>query len=101
MKNVAKNVLPNLHTLHEAADIMKLKPRTLAKAARKIGACSVFGRDILLSDEDIQAVWEANRVAPTTKRVARTTPTFSSYQIEKRLKKLLAPSDKRRLKSRI
>lgn len=80
--------IENLRTLHEAAEHMGLKPRTLAKAARKIGACSVFGRDIHLSEDDVKALWEAHRASPKIFDV--DTPSASHHQTMKRLEKLLA-----------
>lgn len=91
--------LTAFRTLHEAAEYMKLKPRTLAKAARKIGACSVFGRYLVFSEEDIKAVLEANRAERKVSYVTRPSP--SSYQTMKRLEKLLAKKPgKRKLKPR-
>ena len=84
----------NLRTLHEAAEFMKLRPRTLAKAARRIGACSGFGRDLLFSDEDIRAVYEANRIAPSV-RSTPAKPSLSDYQISKRLQQLTARPKRR------
>lgn len=86
----------NFRTLHEAAEYMRLKPRTLAKAAKKIGACSVFGRDIYLSEDDIKSVWEVHRASPKDSCVSGPWP--SEYQTLERLKKLLAKPNKRKPK---
>lgn len=77
-----------LRTLHEAAEYMKLKPRTLAKAARKLGACSQFGRELLFSEEDIKAIYEAHRVERTAP-LQRIRPSLSEHQVSERLKKHL------------
>ncbi len=61
-----KAALETIYTLQEAAEKMRLKPRTLAKFAQERGICSVRGRAILFSEGDLVALWEAMRCAPTS-----------------------------------
>jgi hypothetical protein len=53
--------LERIYTLEEAAEKMRLKPRTLAKFAQDRGLCSVRGRAILFIESDLVAIWEAMR----------------------------------------
>ncbi|MBB5053066.1 hypothetical protein HNQ36_003057 [Afipia massiliensis] len=85
---------PIFRSLHEAAEYIKVKPRTLAKAARKIGACSVFGRDLVFSEDDIKAILEANRAGRKVSYTMKAPP--SQYQAMKRLEKLLAKKPRKR-----
>jgi hypothetical protein len=93
------NSPPKFFTLREAAAQLKLRPGTLSKAARKIGACSEFGRTLVMSEDDIIAVYEANRVEKSQNFTVRK-PSLSEYQISERLKKLMAKPRKRRLTPR-
>lgn len=84
--------IENLRTLHEAAEYMKLKPRTLAKAAKKIGACSIFGREIYFSENDIKSIWEAHRAKASASNSEQLS--LSNHQVMKKLKKLLTKKRK-------
>lgn len=57
--------LETIYTLDEAAEKMRLKPRTLATFAKERGFCSVHGRTILFSESDLVANWEAMRCEPS------------------------------------
>ena len=88
------------YTLREAAAQLKLRPGTLSKAARKIGACSEFGRTLVMSDEDIRAVYEANRVERTVSNRAVPATTLSAYQLHKRLIELTTKKKRPKLNRR-
>lgn len=73
--------LPRIWTLDEAAEYLRMTPRALAKIARRIGACSINGRDLLLSDDDIRAVWEEMRAPPRgERRAVKAGPSDQAYE---------------------
>lgn len=87
-----------LQTLHAAASQMQLRPRTLAKAARKVGACSIFWHTILLSDDDIRAVYEANRAEASQSFLGSQAGVLES-RIYDELRALTSRPKKSKLKS--
>jgi hypothetical protein len=55
-----------IYTLAEAAERLRLTPRRVAKLARQEGACSLSGRNVLISEADISVIWQAMRPASPT-----------------------------------
>ncbi|WP_457300031.1 hypothetical protein [Phyllobacterium sp. P5_D12] len=94
-----KETLENIYTLDEAAEKIRLKPRTLAKFAQDRGLCSVRGRAILFSEGDLVAIWEAMRVpAKGTFGVSGLPPQthLSEARLMEKLRKLTAKKPRRR-----
>ncbi|NIX75892.1 hypothetical protein [Microvirga terricola] len=53
--------LPRIWTAAEAAEHLRITSRALIKIAKATGNCSVQGRNVILSEADINAVWESMR----------------------------------------
>lgn len=88
--------LGRIWTLQEAAEYLKIGPRPLARIAKRVGACSVRGRSILFSDEDIKVVWNEVRAEPKESRRRPVSAPMSSFQLHKRLVALTAKKSRRR-----
>ena len=85
--------LESIYTLAEAAEKMRLKPRTLAKFAQERGLCSLRGRVILFRESDLVANWEAMRCEPTARWHVTSKATLSDRayrRLEERAKILTA-----------
>ncbi|MBO0719046.1 MAG: hypothetical protein J2P55_17185, partial [Rhizobiales bacterium] len=85
-----------VYTLREAAAELKLKPRMVAKIAKRYGLCSAFGRELLFSESDILAIWEIQRWhssfgdgmdGATSSSGERTSTARKSTSLQKRLMK--------------
>lgn len=77
-----------LYTLSEAAEILRLTNRGVAKIARRHGLCLVRGRDILLTPKDIEDIKDTLRVQPTDPLRWRAPPPLSDYRLRKSLQQL-------------
>ncbi|WP_181178018.1 hypothetical protein [Mesorhizobium sp. B2-6-6] len=75
-------------TLSEAADLLRLTSRGVAKIARRYGLCMVSGRTLLFSEADIEGIKDTMRVAPAPPRPAPIKPALSAYQTHKNLVEL-------------
>ncbi|WP_245423663.1 helix-turn-helix domain-containing protein [Rhizobium subbaraonis] len=83
--------LGRIYTLDEAAEYMRLTGRTIAKVARKHGLCTISGRDLLFSESDILAIWDAMRCPSNSPAVAApNTGTSGAPSADKAFSKLLA-----------
>ena len=58
--------LGRVYTLQEAAEYLRMKPRSVAKVAKRHGLCTINGRDLLFSDSDVLQVWDAMRCKADT-----------------------------------
>ncbi|MFB9947338.1 hypothetical protein ACFFP0_00690 [Rhizobium puerariae] len=85
--------LGNIYSLEEAATHLRLSKRKMAKIAKTNGLCSVHGRDILFSEEDIRAIWGLLRASPSllAQKKAAARPISESRAYEN----LLAHAKKR------
>ncbi|CAH2408040.1 conserved hypothetical protein [Mesorhizobium ventifaucium] len=82
-----------IYTIGEAADLLRLTNRGVAKIARRHGLCMVAGRNILLTGKDVEAIKDTLRVEPSLPR-RHVEPRSSDYQMYKSLQRLLAPKPK-------
>ncbi len=55
--------LPQIYTLHEAAERLRMKPNALGRLARRKGLCAINGRDLFFSDRDLIDIAKIMRVA--------------------------------------
>lgn len=88
-----------LLTLSEAAAILRLTNRGVARVARRHGLCMVRGRTLLFSDADVEAIKDTLRVEPTVaRRATRRADTSSHYQQLQSLMALTRKKSKRSAK---
>ena len=64
--------LGRVFTLEEAAEYMRISKQALAKAARANNLCSIFGRDMLFSESDLLALWDAMRCRSSNSNVGKS-----------------------------
>jgi hypothetical protein len=81
-------VLPANYTPEEIATHFGWSPRKLRALAREIGACSVVGNRMILTDKDVALLLEASRPKPA----AIVAPAVGSYA---ELVKLRARNERR------
>ena len=78
-----------IYTLAEAANWLRLHPRSVTRIARREGLCARQGRDYLFSEADLTGIWEAMRVVPAPRRgVTERVPT--TLQMEAKVKEFLS-----------
>ena len=70
--------LGRVFTLEEAAEYMRISKQAIAKAARANNLCSIFGRDMLFSESDLLALWDAMRCRSNSFNVKATTTGISA-----------------------
>lgn len=56
--------LGRIYDLDEAAAYLRVTKQAVARAARRHGIGSVFGRDLRFSDADVKGMWDALRCRP-------------------------------------
>lgn len=88
--------LPPIYTLAEAAERLRMSKNALARIARRTGHCAETGRNLLFSETDLDAIWEAIRVAPGAS-VQGSVLGISEAELHKRAQAFLAGPPKRRL----
>jgi hypothetical protein len=49
-------------TLKQVAEQIQLKPRMVAKVARREGIGAAFGRTLIFASDDVAKIYEANRI---------------------------------------
>lgn len=54
-------LLPSYTTPEELAAHFGVPARTLKELARKIGACSIIGKSMILTEDDVNTIMEATR----------------------------------------
>jgi hypothetical protein len=87
--------LPQIYTLHEAAEKLRMKPNALGRLARRQGLCSAHGRELFFSEQDLTDIWEVMRVAARDNiRPAHVFP--SEVRLMEKLRKLTAKKPRRR-----
>lgn len=84
----------SVYTLAEASAHLRLTNRGVAKLAKAHGLCMVRGRDILLTDSDIESIKVVLRCPSSSTSVARSggSPALST---DKKFAKLLAATTKK------
>src|SRR5205809_225754 len=87
MVNGDHHPLGQVYSLDEAAALLRQPPRTIAKIARRHGLCSRFGRDILLSESDLLAIWDVQRCPSSSSNAEKpgTSAAPSEEQVSMRL----------------
>ncbi|GBD48134.1 hypothetical protein METY_1347 [Methylopila sp. Yamaguchi] len=99
--------LGRIFTLAEAANYLKSTPRRVAKIARGQGLCSLSGREMLFSESDVRAIWDAMRCPASNDAVVlRGRPAASSFPsllslVPSRAKKTHEPFTAERAKARV
>lgn len=83
-----------VYTLSEAAEHLRLTNRGVAKIARKHGLCMIRGRDILLTDADIEAIKDVLR-CPSSSTSAARSGGLASASDSRTLQYLLAATEKK------
>jgi hypothetical protein len=66
------SLLPDYITPKELAAHLGVSPRTLKELARKIGACSIIGKSMILTEDDVNTIMEATRCPSKSSSVARS-----------------------------
>lgn len=89
---------PSLLTLSEAAGILRLTNRGVAKIARRHGLCMACGRTLLFTDSDIEGIKDAMRVAPAARRPAPFKPLLADFQMRQSLIELTRKKSRRAAK---
>ncbi len=84
-----------IYTLSEAAEHLRLTNRGVAKLAKANGLCMVRGRDILLTEADIEGIKDVLRCPSSSTSVAKSggSPALS---MDKKYEKLLALTTRKR-----
>ena len=71
---------PRTYTLAEAADVLRIPPRTLRKALDDYSLCRKIGRHVLLTQSDIDALLEAARCRSGSENAKDPRfPAFSDF----------------------
>lgn len=70
--------LPHFFTPEEVAHHFGWSPRKVREFARQIGACRILGNKMVLTQEDLDALIEALKPAPLSRRtvVTATHPVY-------------------------
>lgn len=96
--------LGRIWTLTEAADYLRMTKQAISRTARKHGLCTVHGRELLFSDSDILAIWDAKRCPSGSSNVkAATTGTsvaLSEDKVFSNLRALVMAERQKRLEAR-
>lgn len=70
--------LPHFFTPEEVAHHFGFSPRKVREFARQIGACRILGNKMVLTQEDLDALIEALKPAPLSRRSV-VSPTHTAY----------------------
>lgn len=65
-------LLPEYTTPEELAAHLNVPERTLKELARKIGACSIIGKSMILTEDDVNTIMEATRCPSKSTSAARS-----------------------------
>lgn len=87
--------LDKIYTADEAAERLRLKRRSLIKLAREYGLCARFGRDYLLSETDLLALWAVVR-EPAKRPTPAVSQISSPDQLRESLQMLTAKKERKR-----
>lgn len=90
--------LGRIYDLDEAAEYLRVTKQAVARAARRHGIGSVFGRDLRFSDADVKDMWDALRCRPNEgslqtsialRREDRALESLRKLALSKQAEKLL------------
>lgn len=65
-------LLPDYTTPEELAAHLGVPVRTLKELARRIGACSIIGKSMILTEDDVRTIMEATRCPSKSTSAARS-----------------------------
>lgn len=74
----ALHALDSVYTATEAAERLRLTKRAVIKLGKRHACCSVAGRNVLFSERDLLALWEALREPATSRMSAVVTSALRS-----------------------
>lgn len=91
MMRAADGPLGKIFTLDEASTYLRMSGRAIAKVAKREGLCTISGRDMLFSESDLLAIWDAMRCPSSSSSAkARTSTTSVAPSADKAYSNLLA-----------
>jgi hypothetical protein len=88
--------LGKVYTLSEVGNHLRMTNRAVAKIARAHGLCTISGRTMTFTEEDIDAIKQAMRVAPKEPRRVPMKPYPSDVRLQESLMKLSAKKSRKR-----
>ena len=71
-------LLPEYTTPDALAGHLQVPVRTLKELARKIGACSIIGKNMFFTENDVKAIMEATRPCPSSSESVVTSGTTAA-----------------------
>lgn len=94
--------LDNIYTADEAAKRLRMTQRGIITLGKRYGCCSIHGRDVLFSEQDLVDIWQIMR-APATATKPVTAKAIAFYSTDTLYRDLLRKGqqeleEKRRLR---
>lgn len=77
--------LGEVYTLAEVAEHLRTTNRAVAKIARRHGLCMMNGRKMTFTEDDIQGIKQALRLAPAEPLPFWPKPAVSDYRLQQSL----------------